>query len=225
MGHPRKSKIPLAAGIAMAVWMVLCYFPMYFSPHYGYIRNGGLWVLLALLSFAPVALFLLFAFALAKMKPKFLLAPWGLHALFTAPFPAAACLIMEYYRSSYFLEFAVLPPWIQTLGTLLLSAGAMLCYYLAVTNRLKKNILPLLLTIAAPLWSLTIRITEMLEPNGVITRLLNPPELDFLVYRQPAIIEIGLPIAYDILGALPYILLVAGLKKTAPALKSQGEPT
>ncbi|MCL2299099.1 MAG: hypothetical protein FWC27_02995 [Firmicutes bacterium] len=203
--------MPPAAGIAMAVWLVLCYFPTYFSPRYGVIRSGGLWVLFALLSFAPVALFLVYALALAKRKPGLLLVPWGLHALFTMPFPLAPLLIWQYYHVAQ--SISAVPLWVCTGTACLLSAGAMLCYCLAVTGRLKKKTLPLLLTVALPVWSLAIRMPETL---GQLRDLLHPPALSFLPYRSPAIISIGLPIAFDILGALPYILLVAGLK-AAPA--------
>ena len=218
MGYPRESKLPPAAGIAMAVWMVLCYFPMYFSPRYGYIRNGGLWVLFALLSFAPVVLFLLFAFALAKKRPKSLLAPWGLHILFTTPFPVAACLIREYYIQQYYIAENIpaqyfSPPWLPTAVTVLLSAGAMLCFRLAITGRLKSNVLPLILAVALPVWSLLCRASQW-------THFFS----SFLDYRPSAVIGLGLPIAYDILGALPYILLIAGLKNL-PIEISKGEPT
>jgi len=203
MKYPHKSKMPTAAGLAMAVWMILCYFPTHFSPSGGYIARGGLWVPFTLVSFFPVALFLVFAFLLAKKNAKFLLVPWGLHVLFAMPFPVVAFFLLQYY-SRYNPALAVypgIPLWARTAVASLLSAGAMICYHLAVSNRLKRNALPLILTIALPAWSILIRIAQLLAP-----------------YRPPAILAIGLPIAYDILGVLPYILLVAGLK---PVLDAQ----
>jgi len=194
---PAGSKMPMIAGIVMAVWMVLCYFSNYFSPRVGYLRNGGLYVPFALLSVVPVALFLLFAFVLAKKNAKFLLVPWGLHAFFTTPFPVVAYLIVQYYGHYDFAPVA--STWIPTLGTLLLSAGAMICYGLTVSNRIRSNILPLILTITVPVWSILCHLTNS--------------SYDALWV-----------VVCDILGALPYILLVAGLK-AAPALKSQGEST
>jgi len=209
MGY--QSKLPLAAGIAMAVWMVLCYFPTYFSPRYGYIRNGGLWVPFALLSFVPVAMFLVYAFALAKTKPIFLLVPWGLHVLFTMPFPVVPLLIRQYhYSASNYFPDDTIQLWFRTGIAVLLSAGAMIGYYFVATKRLKRPTLPLVLAIALPVWSLAVRMPETL---GLLNALLHPPELSFLPFLPPAIISIGLPIAYDILSALPYILLIAGQKQ------------
>ena len=77
MHYPLNSKMPMAAGIAMAVWAALCYLPTYFSPDasVGYIARGGFWMPFALLSAAPVILFFIYAFGLAKTKPKTLLVP------------------------------------------------------------------------------------------------------------------------------------------------------
>jgi len=223
MEYPRNSKMPLAAGIAMTVWMVLCYIPTYFGPaNWLWIianQEFWIWTLFALLSMAPVMLFFLFAAGRTTKNPKFLLLPWGLNALFTVQAPIVFSLMWERYR--IYAGWGT-PLWIRTAATFLLSAFAILFYWRLVTNRLKSKLLPLILTIALPVWTFSVNAAFFLRH---IDAILNPSEAVLYHSSQSErVFSVMLPLAYDILCMLPYVLLIIGLKP-ANIEKPEGEPT
>jgi len=195
---PQKSKMPLIAGILMIIWVVLGYFPVYFSPIHGYIAHGGIWILFALFLIIPIALFLIFTFLLAKKKPWFLLLPWGLYTLFIGPYSLAVFFIMQYYSHYTNLALHWKPPVILNL---LLSAAAMICYCLTVSGHLKNKIVPLVFAIAAPVCSVCFRLN-----------------------LTPLIYDVSNAVFWvNALSALPFIFLAAGLKPAPYEPAEKGE--